>query len=102
MNTTTQNKIVVKPNKVLVTGAGLLGVAAIEKFLSAGWDVVGVSLRKPQLPSGRGHVVSVGRSRGRERGPRAFRAADWHHSHRLHSYTREARAGRWLVKQGPD
>ena len=39
--------------KVLVTGAGLLGVAAIEKFLSAGWDVVGVSLRKPKLPSGR-------------------------------------------------
>jgi nucleoside-diphosphate-sugar epimerase len=40
-------------HKVLVTGAGLLGVAAIEKFLSAGWDVVGVSLRKPKLPSGR-------------------------------------------------
>jgi nucleoside-diphosphate-sugar epimerase len=53
MNTTTQNKNAVKPNKVLVTGAGLLGVAAIEKFLSAGWDVVGVSLRKPKLPSGR-------------------------------------------------
>jgi nucleoside-diphosphate-sugar epimerase len=42
------------PNKVLVTGAsGLLGVAAIEKFLSAGWDVAGVSRRKPELPSGR-------------------------------------------------
>jgi nucleoside-diphosphate-sugar epimerase len=40
--------------KVLVTGAsGLLGVAAIEKFLSAGWNVVGVSRRKPELPSGR-------------------------------------------------
>src|SRR6201987_2214469 len=47
-----QKKIV--PNKVLVTGAsGLLGVAAIEKFLSAGWEVVGVSRRKPELPSGR-------------------------------------------------
>ncbi|HVH87612.1 MAG TPA: SDR family oxidoreductase [Terriglobales bacterium] len=40
--------------KVLVTGAsGLLGVAATEKFLSAGWEVVGVSRRKPELPSGR-------------------------------------------------
>jgi NADP-dependent 3-hydroxy acid dehydrogenase YdfG len=36
------------PNKVSVTGASaLLGVAAIEKFLSAGWEVVGVSRRKP-------------------------------------------------------
>jgi NAD(P)-dependent dehydrogenase (short-subunit alcohol dehydrogenase family) len=41
------------PNKVLVTGAsGLLGVAAIERFLFAGWEVVGVSRRKPELPSG--------------------------------------------------
>ncbi|MFE9688445.1 SDR family oxidoreductase [Micromonospora sp. NPDC005806] len=41
-------------NKVLVTGAsGLLGTAAIEQFLSAGWEVVGVSRRKPDLPSGR-------------------------------------------------
>jgi len=41
-------------DKVLVTGAsGLLGVAAIEKFLSAGWEVVGVSRRKPELFSGR-------------------------------------------------
>jgi nucleoside-diphosphate-sugar epimerase len=48
MNTTAQKK------KVLVTGAsGLLGVAAIEKFLSAGWEVVGVSRRKPELPSRR-------------------------------------------------
>src|SRR5689334_6175655 len=40
--------------KVLITGAsGLLGVAATEKFLSAGWDVVAASRRKPELPSGR-------------------------------------------------
>jgi nucleoside-diphosphate-sugar epimerase len=52
MNAAAQKKIVA--NKVLVTGAsGLLGVAAIEKFLSAGWEVVGVSRRKPELPSGR-------------------------------------------------
>jgi NAD(P)-dependent dehydrogenase (short-subunit alcohol dehydrogenase family) len=39
---TAQKKIV--PNKVLVTGAsGLLGVAAIEKFFSAGWATVSVS-----------------------------------------------------------
>ena len=43
-----------KKNKVLVAGAsGLIGVAAIEAFLSAGWDVVGISRRKPALPSGR-------------------------------------------------
>jgi nucleoside-diphosphate-sugar epimerase len=43
-----------KKNKVLVAGAsGLIGVAAIEAFLSAGWDLVGISRRKPALPSGR-------------------------------------------------
>lgn len=42
------------PRKVLVTGAsGLLGTATIESFLDAGWDVIGVSRRKPELPSGR-------------------------------------------------
>src|SRR5258707_8299255 len=52
MKATAQKKVV--PNKVLVTGAsGLVGVAAIEKFLSAGWEVVGVSRRKPALSSGR-------------------------------------------------
>ena len=40
-------------NKALVAGAsGLIGVAAIESFLSADWDVVGISRRKPELPSG--------------------------------------------------
>jgi nucleoside-diphosphate-sugar epimerase len=43
-----------RKNKVLVAGAsGLIGVAAIEAFLSAGWNVVGISRRKPALPSGR-------------------------------------------------
>src|ERR1700740_2109116 len=52
MNSTNQSKIA--PQKVLITGAsGLLGVAAIESFLNAGWDVIGVSRRKPELPSGR-------------------------------------------------
>jgi nucleoside-diphosphate-sugar epimerase len=41
-------------NKVLVVGAsGLIGAAAVEAFLNAIWDVVGVSRRKPELPSGR-------------------------------------------------
>jgi nucleoside-diphosphate-sugar epimerase len=41
-------------HKVLITGASsLLGVAAIEKFVSAGWEVIGVSRRKPELPRGR-------------------------------------------------
>jgi nucleoside-diphosphate-sugar epimerase len=39
-------------NKVLVAGAsGLIGVAAIEAFLSAGFQVVGISRRTPDLPS---------------------------------------------------
>src|SRR6201982_595647 len=52
MNANAQKKIV--PKKVLVTGAsGLLGVAGIDRFLAAGWEVVGVSRRKPELPRGR-------------------------------------------------
>jgi len=51
-NAMTKNKT--QKKKVLVGGAsGLLGVAATEKFLSAGWKVVGVDRRKPELPSGR-------------------------------------------------
>jgi nucleoside-diphosphate-sugar epimerase len=45
MNKSAQRK------KVLITG-GLLGVAATEKFLSAAWEVIGVSRRQPELPSG--------------------------------------------------
>ena len=41
-------------DKVLVTGAtGLIGLATVERFLDAGWDVVAVSRRQPKLPSGR-------------------------------------------------
>jgi nucleoside-diphosphate-sugar epimerase len=40
--------------RVLVAGAsGLIGVAASEAFLSAEWDVVTISRRRPILPSGR-------------------------------------------------
>jgi NAD(P)-dependent dehydrogenase (short-subunit alcohol dehydrogenase family) len=39
--------------RVLAAGAsGLIGVAASEAFLSASWDVVAISRRKPRLPSG--------------------------------------------------
>ena len=41
-------------DKVLVSGAtGLIGLATVERFLDAGWDVVAVSRRQPKLPSGR-------------------------------------------------
>jgi nucleoside-diphosphate-sugar epimerase len=41
-------------NKALIVGtSGLIGVAASEAFLSAGWDVIGISSRKPNLQSGR-------------------------------------------------
>ena len=41
-------------DKVLVTGAtGLIGLATVERFLDAGWDVVAASRRQPKLPSGR-------------------------------------------------
>lgn len=48
-------------NKVLVAGAsGLIGAAAIDAFLDAGWNVLGISRRKPSLPSGRSvEFVSV-------------------------------------------
>lgn len=47
------------PGKVLITGAsGLLGTAAAESFLDAGWEVIGVSRRKPELPSGR-EITSI-------------------------------------------
>src|SRR4030081_2829713 len=91
------------PNKVLVTGAsGLLGVAAIEKFLSAGWDVVGVSRRKPDLPSGRDIEFLSVDLRDEEAARAAFEPLTGHHAHRLLRSAREARAGRWLVEQGTD
>jgi nucleoside-diphosphate-sugar epimerase len=39
--------------KVLVAGAsGLIGIAAIEAFRAQGWEVIGISRRKPELPRG--------------------------------------------------
>ncbi len=38
------------PGRVLVAGAsGLVGTAAVEAFLQDGWDVVGVSRRRPEV-----------------------------------------------------
>jgi nucleoside-diphosphate-sugar epimerase len=78
-------------NKVLVTGAsGLLGVAAIEKFLSAGWEVVGVSRRKPELPSGRDIEFLSIDLRDKQAALGCFRAADGYHAHCLYRPAREA------------
>jgi nucleoside-diphosphate-sugar epimerase len=39
---------------VLVAGAsGLVGAAAVEKFLADGWDVIAVSRRKPEIDNHR-------------------------------------------------
>jgi NAD dependent epimerase/dehydratase family len=101
MNATAQKKIV--PNKVLVTGAsGLLGVAAIEKFLSAGWDVVGVSRREPELPSGRDvRFLSVD-LRDEEAARAAFEPLTDVTQIAYTALHETPRAGRWLVEQGTD
>ena len=71
MGTTNQRRV--DPKRVLVTGAsGLLGVAAIEKFLAAGWEVMGVSRRKPELPSGRNIDFLSVDLRDREKSRAAF------------------------------
>ncbi|MGH8518666.1 MAG: NAD-dependent epimerase/dehydratase family protein, partial [Panacagrimonas sp.] len=37
-------------NKVLIAGAsGVVGAAAVEEFLSQGWDVAALSRRKPEI-----------------------------------------------------
>ncbi|OZI72692.1 SDR family oxidoreductase [Bordetella genomosp. 2] len=42
------------PRTVLITGAsGLVGTAAVDSFLNAGWDVVAVSRRRPEVFSER-------------------------------------------------
>jgi len=42
------------PRTVLVTGAsGLVGAAAVDAFLDAGWDVIAVSRRRPEVFSSR-------------------------------------------------
>ncbi|AKQ59030.1 SDR family oxidoreductase [Bordetella hinzii] len=46
-----------KPRTVLITGAsGLVGSAAVDAFLEAGWDVIAVSRRRPELISRRPHT----------------------------------------------
>ena len=71
MGTTNQRRV--DPKRVLVTGAsGLLGVAAIEKFLAAGWEVMGVSRRKPELPCGRNIDFLSVDLRDREKSRAAF------------------------------
>src|SRR5258708_5657264 len=60
-------------NKGLVTGAsGLLGGAAVEKFLSAGWGGGGGSRRKPELFSRRGVEFLPGDLRDRKAARAAF------------------------------
>ena len=40
---------------VLVTGAsGLVGTATVDSFLNAGWDVIAVSRRRPEVFSTKG------------------------------------------------
>jgi len=42
------------PGTVLIAGAsGLVGAAAVDKFLDAGWDVIAASRRKPEVDSTR-------------------------------------------------
>ena len=92
-------------NKVLVTGAsGLLGIAAIEKFLSAGWEVIGVSRRKPELFSGREiEFLSVDlRDLEVANVRQVFEPLIDITAHRLYSAAREAGPGRGLVEQRPD
>jgi len=82
--------------------SGLLGVAAIEKFLSAGWEVVGVSRRKPELPSGRDIEFLSVDLRDKQSARLAFeRLTDITHI----AYTalhEKPRVGGWLVEQGTD
>jgi len=41
-------------NTVLIAGAsGLVGAAAVDKFLDDGWDVIAVSRRRPEVFSTR-------------------------------------------------
>src|SRR3546814_10687845 len=42
------------PRTVLITGAsGLVGTAAVDSFLNAGWDVIAISRRRPEVSSER-------------------------------------------------
>ena len=42
-----------KKGKIIIVGAtGVIGNAALERFVSSGWDVISVSRRKPECKSG--------------------------------------------------
>jgi nucleoside-diphosphate-sugar epimerase len=52
-NSATKRDIDTKKTVLIAGASGLIGVAALEAFLSAGRKVVAISRRKPGLPSGR-------------------------------------------------
>jgi hypothetical protein len=78
------------------------GSPPIEKFLSPGWEVIGVSRRKPELPSSRDVEFLAVDLRDEETGRAAFEPlTDITHI----AYTalhEKPRAGRWVVEQGTD
>jgi nucleoside-diphosphate-sugar epimerase len=93
-----------KKNKVLVAGAsGLIGVAAIEAFLSADWDVVGTSRRKPALPSGRSFdFISVDLRNEHAAREALSSVSDVTHVAYAAIYEKRQRSGARLVEHRPD
>ena len=49
-----------KKGKIIIVGAtGVIGNAALERFVSSGWDVISVSRRKPECKSGSFKHISI-------------------------------------------